>query len=64
MKPMPHETEFYYIIKGEAVFNDNGKEVILRAGDIGATKAMERGMDWKTRTNEPVEMIALIVTEA
>ena len=21
-----HETEFYYIIKGEAVFNDNGKE--------------------------------------
>ena len=29
-----HETEFYYIIKGEAVFNDDGKEVIVHAGDI------------------------------
>jgi mannose-6-phosphate isomerase-like protein (cupin superfamily) len=32
-----NETEFYYILKGEAVFNDDGKEVILHAGDIGIT---------------------------
>ena len=32
-----HETEFYYIIKGEAVFQDDYKEVLLHAGDIGAT---------------------------
>ena len=42
-----HETEFYYIIRGEAVFNDNGTEVILHPGDIGATG----------------EMIALIICE-
>lgn len=58
-----HETEFYYIIKGEAVFNDDGKEVILRAGDIGATGyGHSHGLE--NRTDEPVELIALIVTEA
>lgn len=57
-----HETEFYYIIKGEAVFNDNGKEVILHAGDIGATGYGEsHGLE--NRTDEPVELIALIVME-
>ena len=57
-----HETEFYYIIKGEAVFNDNGKEVLLHAGDIGATGYGE-GHGLENRTDEPVEMIALIITE-
>lgn len=57
-----HETEFYYIIKGEAVFNDNGTEVILHAGDIGATGYGE-GHGLENRTDEPVEMIALIITE-
>ena len=60
--PHDHETEFYYIIKGEAVFNDNGKEVILHAGDVcstgyGAVHGLEN------RTSEPVELIALIVME-
>ena len=32
--PHDHETEFYYIIKGEGVFNDNGKEIVVRPGDI------------------------------
>lgn len=35
--PHDHETEFYYIIKGEGVFNDNGKEIVVRPGDICAT---------------------------
>ena len=57
-----HETEFYYIIKGEAVFNDDGKEVILHAGDIGIT-GYGQGHGLEYRSSEPVEMIALIIME-
>ena len=57
-----HETEFYYIIKGEAVFNDDGKEVIVHAGDICAPGSGHyHGLE--NRTEEPVELIALIVME-
>lgn len=57
-----HETEFYYILKGEATFNDNGKEVLLHAGDVSATGYGEtHGLE--NRSSEPVEMIALIVLE-
>ena len=58
----PHngETEFYYILKGEGVFNDNGKEVILHAGDIAATGWGEvHGIE--NKSDEVLEMIALIV---
>ena len=47
----------------KAVFNDNGKEVIFRAGDIGAT-GYGQGHGIENRSDEPVEMIALIVSEA
>ena len=57
-----HETEFYYIIKGEAVFQDDDKEVLLHAGDIGATGyGQSHGLE--NKSSEPVEMIALIVME-
>ena len=57
-----HETEFYYIIKGEAVFNDDGKEVLVHAGDICATGyGQSHGLE--NKSSEPVEMIALIVME-
>ena len=57
-----HETEFYYILSGEAVFNDNGAEVILHAGDVTETGYGEsHGME--NCGNVPVELIALIVTE-
>ena len=60
--PHHNETEFYYIIKGEAVFNDNGTEVVVHAGDICATGYGEsHGLE--NRSSEPVELIALIVTE-
>ena len=60
--PHDHETEFYYIIKGEAVFNDNGAEVTVRPGDICATGYGEvHGLE--NRGTEPVELIALIVQE-
>lgn len=57
-----HETEFYYILSGEAVFNDNGKETLLHAGDVSATGYGEtHGLE--NRGGEPVELIALIVLE-
>ncbi len=57
-----HETEFYYMLKGEAVFSDNGTEVTLRAGDISATGYGE-GHSLENRSQEPVELIALIIME-
>ena len=57
-----HETEFYYLLSGEAVFNDNGKEVLLRAGDVGATGYGEYH-SIENRTGEPIEFIALIITK-
>lgn len=54
------ETEFYYILKGEATFNDDGKEVLLHAGDLAATGyGQSHGLE--NRGSEPVELIALIV---
>lgn len=60
--PHVHETEFYYILRGEGVFNDNGTEVTVRAGDICATGFGEvHGME--NRSDAPLELIALIVME-
>ena len=60
--PHVHETEFYYILKGEGVFNDNGTEVIVHAGDICATGyGQSHGLE--NKSSEPVELIALIVME-
>ena len=57
-----HETEFYYIIKGEAVFQDDDKEVLVHPGDICATGyGHSHGLE--NKTDEPVELIALIVLE-
>ena len=57
-----HETEFYYIIKGEGVFNDDGKEVLVHAGDICA-RGYGKLHGLENKTDEPVELIALIVME-
>jgi uncharacterized cupin superfamily protein len=57
-----HETEFYYILKGEAVYSDNGTETVLRAGDVSATCHGE-GHGLENRSQEPVELIALIEQE-
>lgn len=60
--PHVHETEFYYILKGEGVFNDNGREVVVRAGDICATGFGEvHGIE--NKSDEDLELIALIVQE-
>ena len=57
-----NETEFYYILKGEALFSDNGREVLLHAGDVAATGYGE-GHSLENQTDEPVELMALIVLE-
>ncbi|MCI8398626.1 MAG: cupin domain-containing protein [Oscillibacter sp.] len=60
--PHVNETEFYYIIKGEGVFNDNGTEVIVHAGDICATGFGEvHGIE--NKSTEMLELIALIVLD-
>jgi len=57
-----HETEFYYMLCGEAVFSDNGTEVTLQAGDVAAIGYGE-GHSLENRSNAPVEIIALIIME-
>ena len=57
-----HETEFYYILKGEAVFCDNGEETLLHPGDISATGfGQKHGLE--NRSDSDVELIALIMLE-
>lgn len=56
------ETEFFYILRGRGVFNDNGTEVPVEPGDVcstgyGASHSMEN------RGDEPLEFIALIMLE-
>lgn len=57
-----HETEFYYILSGEAVFNDDGTEVVLHAGDITET-GYGKSHGIENRGDAPLEFVALIVTE-
>ena len=60
----PHtgETEFYYILKGQGLFNDNGEKKAVAAGDICATGFGEvHGLE--NTGAEDLEMMALIVME-
>lgn len=55
------ETEYYIILEGTAVVNDNGKEVTVGAGDVVITgDGAEHSIT--NRGDEPVRMIAVIVT--
>lgn len=54
------ECEIYYILKGEAEYNDNGTVTTVSAGDITYTGPGE-GHGIVNRKDEPVEMIALIL---
>lgn len=57
-----HETEFYYILKGEAVYHDNGTDVTLHPGDVTATGyGHSHGLE--NQTDAEVELIALIMLE-
>ena len=56
------ETETYYILSGKGLYNDNGTEVAIGAGDVTYCAPGE-GHGLKCLGNEPVEMIALILYE-
>ena len=55
-----HETEFFYILKGEGQFNDNGTIVTVHPGDVCATGGGNTHSIENT-AEEPLEMIALIM---
>lgn len=57
-----NETEFYYILKGDPVFNDDGTEVVLHPGDICST-GYGKFHGLENPTDAPVELIALIVMQ-
>ncbi len=54
------DSETYYILSGKGLYNDNGTEVEIGAGDVTYCAPGE-GHGLKCLGNEPVEMIALIL---
>lgn len=54
------DAETYYILSGTALYNDNGTEVTLYEGDVAYCAAGE-GHSLKNNTDEPLEVIALIL---
>jgi len=56
------ECEYYYIISGNAAYNDNGVEVILSSGDTTFTPS-GTGHGIKNTGNDDLEFIALILTD-
>ena len=57
-----HESdcEIFHILSGSALYNDNGVETTVKAGDTTVTPAGS-GHSIMNNTNEVCEMIALIV---
>ena len=58
----PGDSETYYILSGKGLYNDNGTEVEIGAGDVTYCAPGE-GHGLKCLGDEPVEMIALILYE-
>ncbi len=54
------ESELFYIIKGEAIYNDNGTEYPLCEGDT-AVVTSGNGHSIANKGTEPVDLIALIL---
>jgi len=54
-----NECEIYLILKGTAVFNDNGVETTVSAGDVTVT-ADGQGHSIRNDGSEDVEFVALI----
>ena len=54
------ESELFYIMSGTAVYNDNGKEYEVSAGDTTIVTS-GNGHGISNRSDSPVELVALIV---
>lgn len=57
------EFEVYFILRGEAVYDDNGVEVVVKAGDVTICPDGEKHGIFN-RSSSDVEMIALILFTA
>ena len=55
-----NDSEIFYLMKGEALYNDNGTECVLTAGDIMICPA-GTGHSVANKGNEDVEICAVIV---
>lgn len=56
------ECEFYYIISGKALYDDNGTKLQVEAGDVTFTPSGS-GHGIKNISSEPLEFMALIVKD-
>ena len=54
------ECEFYYLLSGKAVYDDNGSKVEIEAGDVTFTPS-GNGHGIKNIGTEPLEFMALVV---
>ncbi|MBE6595778.1 MAG: cupin domain-containing protein [Ruminococcaceae bacterium] len=54
------ESELFYVVRGEAVYNDNGTEYPISAGDTAIVTA-GNGHAVANRGTDPVDLVALIV---
>ena len=55
-----NDTELFYLMKGEALYNDNGTECVLHAGDVMVCPA-GTGHAVANNGQEDVELCAVIV---
>lgn len=55
-----NEQEVYYLLKGQGLYNNNGKEIVLKEGDTALCKNGE-GHSIKNTGEGDLEFIALIV---
>ncbi|MCL2509310.1 MAG: cupin domain-containing protein [Oscillospiraceae bacterium] len=54
------DTEFFFVRKGELVYDDNGAETTVREGDVMITPK-GTGHAVRNETDEPGEIVALII---
>ncbi|MDP4132765.1 MAG: cupin domain-containing protein [Bacillota bacterium] len=55
-----NDSEIFYVIKGEAIYSDNGVEKSVKSGDV-LVCAKGEGHSIKNIKDEQVELVALIV---
>lgn len=55
------ESEIFHVLKGSALYNDNGTEVTISVGDTTITKSGEGHSIKNTSTDTVCEVMALIV---
>ena len=57
-----NETELYHVVSGSALYDDNGVEVVLSAGDTTVTPSGQ-GHSIANNGDDDLEIVALIILE-